>query len=71
MKAGNLKKREDGRAMRISGEVSLWLAWVIALFSSFSVLFIGEVLGQTPCALCWFQRAFMFPLVIVLGLGIW
>ncbi|MEP4986745.1 MAG: disulfide bond formation protein B, partial [Paracoccaceae bacterium] len=32
---------------------------------------IGEVLGQTPCILCWFQRAFMFPLAIVLGLGLW
>ncbi|WP_124111126.1 disulfide bond formation protein B [Palleronia sp. THAF1] len=46
-------------------------AWVVALFSSLAVLFIGEVLGQTPCNLCWFQRAFMFPIAIVLGLGLW
>ena len=55
---------------RMSGETALGLAWIIALVASLAVLFIGEVLGQTPCVLCWFQRAFMFPLAIVLGLGL-
>ena len=56
---------------RLSGEMALGLAWIIALTASLAVLFIGEVLGQTPCVLCWFQRAFMFPSVIILGLGLW
>ncbi len=49
--------------------ISLFLAWVVALVASLAVLFIGEVLGQTPCVLCWFQRAFMFPLAIILGIA--
>ena len=56
---------------RLSGEMALGLAWTIALFSSLAVLFIGEVMGQTPCVLCWFQRVFMFPLAVILGLGFW
>ncbi len=56
---------------RLTAETALTLAWAIALVASLSVLFIGEVLGQRPCILCWFQRAFMFPLAIVLGLGLW
>lgn len=56
---------------RLTKETALGLAWMLALFSSLAVLFIGEVLGQTPCLLCWFQRAFMFPLAIILGLGLW
>ena len=56
---------------RVYGETALGLAWALALFSTLTVLFIGEVLGQTPCVLCWFQRAFIFPLAIVLGLGLW
>lgn len=56
---------------RVSRNTALGLAWLIALFASLSVLFIGEILGQAPCVLCWFQRAFMFPLVVVLGLGLW
>lgn len=53
---------------RFSGEMALVLAWIVSLVATLAVLFIGEVLGQTPCVLCWFQRAFMFPLVVVLGL---
>ena len=56
---------------RLSGETALGLAWIIALTASLAVLFIGEVLGQTPCVLCWFQRAFLFPLALILGLGLW
>ena len=44
---------------RLSGETALGLAWIIALISSLAVLFIGEVLGQTPCILCWFQRPYV------------
>ena len=47
----------------------LFGAWVVALFSSLAALFIGEVMGQAPCVLCWFQRAFMFPLAVVLGVA--
>lgn len=56
----------DNRAMMM-----LFGAWIIALLSTFAVLFIGEVIGQTPCNLCWFQRAFMFPLAIILGVAAW
>jgi len=55
----------------MSRETALTAAWVVALGSSLAVLYIGEVLGQAPCNLCWFQRAFMFPLAVVLGLGLW
>lgn len=47
----------------------LFLSWLIALISSLGVLFIGEIMGQEPCVLCWYQRAFMFPLALILGLA--
>lgn len=50
---------------------ALFLAWLIALVASGVVLFVGEVMGQAPCILCWFQRAFMFPLVVVLGVAVY
>jgi disulfide bond formation protein DsbB len=56
---------------RLSPQTALGLAWIIAFTASLAVLFIGEVLGRTPCVLCWFQRAFMFPLAVILGLGLW
>lgn len=47
----------------------LLAAWLLALMATLSVLFVGEVMGQAPCNLCWFQRAFMFPLVVILGVA--
>lgn len=55
----------------IPKDMALIGAWIVALASSLAVLYIGEVLGQAPCNLCWFQRAFMFPLAVILGLGLW
>lgn len=47
----------------------LLASWLLALLASLAVLFIGEVMGQAPCVLCWFQRAFMFPLAIILAIA--
>lgn len=44
-------------------------AWIVALVSTLGALFIGEIMGQTPCNLCWFQRAFMFPLAVMLAVA--
>ncbi|MDO9571734.1 MAG: disulfide bond formation protein B [Hydrogenophaga sp.] len=47
----------------------LLLAWMVATTATLGALFLGEVMGMTPCVLCWYQRIFMFPLVIVLGMA--
>ena len=47
----------------------LFAAWLVALGATLGALFIGEVLGQTPCTLCWYQRIAMFPLALLLGLA--
>ena len=48
----------------------LFLAWLLALVATAGALFLGEVMGKTPCLLCWYQRIAMFPLVLVLGTGL-
>lgn len=45
----------------------LYAAWLISLAATFGALYIGEILGQTPCQLCWYQRIAMFPLALILG----
>ncbi|MBX2835713.1 MAG: disulfide bond formation protein B [Gammaproteobacteria bacterium] len=47
----------------------LFSAWFIALIATLGALFIGEVLGQAPCELCWYQRIAMFPLALILGIA--
>lgn len=44
-------------------------AWLVALVATLGALFIGEVMGKTPCTLCWYQRIAMFPLAVILGIG--
>lgn len=48
---------------------ALFAAWLVALAASLGALFVGEVLGQLPCVLCWYQRAAMFPLAVVLAVA--
>jgi len=50
-----------------------WLvfaAWLIAASATLGALFFGEVMGLPICALCWYQRIFMFPLAVILPLGL-
>ena len=62
--------RTDEQALS-RDDLVLTLAFLIALGATFGALFIGEVLGQMPCTLCWYQRIAMFPLVPILGLSLW
>ena len=41
-------------------------AWLIASAATLGALFFGEVMKLPPCSLCWYQRIFMFPLMLIL-----
>ncbi|MGP3608163.1 disulfide formation protein C [Anoxybacteroides rupiense] len=44
-------------------------AWGTALIATLGSLYFSEVMKFIPCDLCWFQRIFMYPQVILLGLA--
>jgi disulfide bond formation protein DsbB len=46
--------------------VALLAAWVATCGS----LFFSEALGWVPCLLCWYQRILMYPLSLILAVGI-
>jgi len=48
----------------------LYLAWLVAIASMAGSLFFSEVMHLPPCVLCWYQRICMYPLVLLLPLGI-
>lgn len=56
--------------MKTSPWPLVFAAWLIAAASTLGALFMSEVMGLTPCVLCWYQRIFMFPLVFVLAAGL-
>ena len=48
----------------------LFLCWLIVTLSALGSLFFSYVMGFAPCVLCWYQRIFLFPLVILLAVGL-
>lgn len=46
------------------------ISWIIALISTAGSLYFSEILYFSPCVLCWYQRIAMYPLVIILAVGI-
>ena len=48
----------------------LYIAWITAVVSMVGSLYFSEVLGLVPCSLCWYIRILMYPLVLIIGLGI-
>ncbi|MFQ3543797.1 disulfide oxidoreductase [Halobacillus rhizosphaerae] len=53
--------------MKSANENLLFLMWAAALIATLGSLFFSQVLGYTPCELCWYQRILMYPLVIIHG----
>lgn len=47
-----------------------YAAWTIAVLATAGSLSLGWIFHLAPCDLCWYQRVFMFPLTIILGIGI-
>src|SRR5688500_10778766 len=47
-----------------------YAAWVVSLVATAGSLFFSEVMDLPPCILCWYQRIAMYPLVLLIGVGI-
>ncbi len=51
-------------------EYGLYIVWLQALVAMAGSLFFSEVEKFTPCVLCWYQRVCMYPLIVIVGIGI-
>lgn len=51
-------------------EQALFTTWAISLIATIGSLFFSEFMGFLPCDLCWYQRIFMYPLVIHIGIAV-
>ncbi len=48
----------------------LFLCWLLASTSTMGSLFFSYIMNFAPCVLCWYQRIFLFPLVLILAVGL-
>ena len=45
----------------------VFACWFIASVATLGSLFFSDVMGYAPCVLCWYQRIFIYPLVLIFG----
>ncbi len=45
------------------------ISWIISLSAFIISLIFSEIMQLAPCNLCWYQRIFMYPLVIILPIA--
>lgn len=48
----------------------LFVCWLIVTAATLGSLFFSEIMNFPPCALCWYQRIFIYPLVIMIPMGL-
>ncbi|MEK7541853.1 MAG: disulfide oxidoreductase [Patescibacteria group bacterium] len=61
----------ETKTLEVVSKNALLFSFVVALVATLGSLFYSEVAGFEPCKLCWFQRIFMYPQVILLGIALW
>lgn len=54
----------------IAGRMLLFTSWLVAVSGTAGSLFFSEVMGYPPCVLCWYQRIALYPLVVVIAIGL-
>ena len=60
------------RIVKWIGRRAIGLAFFFSFGGLVGSLFFSEVAGFEPCVLCWVQRVFLYPQVVILGLAwIW
>ena len=43
----------------------VFLSFITASIATLGSLFFSEIMEFIPCSMCWYQRIFMYPLVII------
>lgn len=47
-----------------------YLSWIVATLATAGSLYVSEVAQLPPCVLCWYQRILMYPLMVIIAVGI-
>lgn len=61
----------QGKHLKYFSQKAILFSFIVALMATLVSLFYSEIAHYAPCQLCWFQRIFMYPQVILLGIALW
>lgn len=56
--------------MQLGRSYGYYAAWAVAVGATFGSLFLSEVMQLVPCVLCWYQRIAMYPIAVILTVGL-
>ncbi len=59
----------DNFFTKLVGKNFLFLGFLLTFSATLLSLFYSEVLGFAPCGLCWLQRVFLYPQVVLFGVA--
>lgn len=46
-------------------ENGLLFIWIVSMIATLGSLYFSEIRGYEPCKMCWIQRIFMYPIVLM------
>lgn len=49
----------------------LYFGFLITSLATVGSLFLSEVMKLPPCDLCWYQRSFIYPQMVIFGIAMW
>ncbi len=61
-------------AERVLAAIRAWAlpaGFLVALGGTVFSLYYSYAIGYAPCDLCWFQRVFLYPQAVLLGMAAW
>lgn len=51
-------------------KIWLYLAWATALMATLGSLYFSEIAKFPPCVLCWYQRICLYPIALLIPIGL-
>jgi disulfide bond formation protein DsbB len=55
---------------KIMSSSIVFLCFLVASIATLGSLFFSEIMEFVPCSMCWYQRIFMYPLVVIFLINI-
>lgn len=67
-----LARRSWGKGVfTLVGSKALLWGFLLALGAVSGSLFYSEMVGYEPCVLCWWQRVFIYPQLVLFAIALW
>lgn len=64
-------RSQDNKVLFFFKKYTFYFGFLVALFAVLLSLFYSEIVGFPPCELCWIQRIFLYPQLILFGMELY